>query len=65
MLKPSRVDELEKALDALEADHDFLLEGDVFTRDLIDGWLDYKRNGEIDQIKLAPHPLEFLMYFDA
>jgi glutamine synthetase len=56
---------LEKALDALEADHDFLLEGDVFTRDLIDGWLDYKRNGEIDQIKLAPHPLEFLMYFDA
>ena len=56
---------LEDALDALEADQHFLLEGEVFTRDLIDGWLEYKRKNEVAAIKLAPHPLEFMMYFDA
>ena len=55
---------LEEALDALEADHDFLLEQDVFTPDVIEGWLDYKRGRDIDPIKLTPHPIEFLMYFD-
>ena len=41
-----------------------LLEQDVFTPDVIEGWLDYKRGRDIDPIKLTPHPIEFLMYFD-
>tara|TARA_B100001245_G_C22578406_1_gene287633 strand:- start:83 stop:457 length:375 start_codon:yes stop_codon:yes gene_type:complete len=56
---------LDEALDALESDNDFLQVGGVFTIDLIEEWLDYKRSRELDQIKLAPHPLEFLLYFDA
>ena len=60
---PSTPGSLEAALDALEADHEFLLKGDVFTQDLIDTWLDYKR-GEVDAIRLRPHPWEFAMYFD-
>ena len=55
---------LPAALDALEADHDFLLEGDVFTPDLIDNFLDYKRIEEIDPIRLRPHPYEFFLYYD-
>ncbi|MCT6919039.1 MAG: glutamine synthetase, partial [Bifidobacteriales bacterium] len=53
---------LEEALDALEEDHDFLSEGDVFTDDLIQTWLDLKR-GELDQTRLAPTPLEYELYF--
>ena len=60
---PSTPASLEEALDALEADHEFLLKGDVFTQDLIDTWLDYKR-GEVDAIRLRPHPWEFALYFD-
>ena len=60
---PSTPGSLEEALAALEADHEFLLKGDVFTQDLIDTWLDYKR-GEVDAIRLRPHPWEFAMYFD-
>ena len=56
---------LEKVLDTLEADHDYLLEGGVFTPDLIETWLDYKRSNEIDPIRLRPHPHEFELYFDA
>ena len=56
---------LDEALEALEVDHDFLLQGDVFTSDIIETWIDYKRSNELDQMKLAPHPLEFLLYFDA
>jgi len=56
---------LEEVLDALEADHDFLLKGDVFTSDVIESWLDYKRTNEIDPIRLRPHPYEFFLYFDA
>ena len=56
---------LEEVLDALEEDHDFLLKGDVFTRDLIETWLDYKRTREVDEVKLRPHPYEFHLYFDA
>jgi glutamine synthetase len=56
---------LEVVLDNLEADHDFLLEGGVFTSDLIETWLDYKRSDEIDAIRLRPHPHEFELYFDA
>ena len=56
---------LEESLDALEDDHDFLLAGDVFTSDLIETWLDYKRSEEVDAIRLRPHPYEFFLYFDA
>jgi len=56
---------LDEALDALEADHDFLTKGDVFTGDLIETWLDFKRTNEIDEVKQRPHPYEFSLYFDA
>jgi AcrR family transcriptional regulator len=52
------------ALDALEPDHAFLLRGDVFTSDVIETWLDYKRKKEIDAIRLRPHPHEFHLYYD-
>ena len=55
---------LEGALDALEADHDYLLAGGVFTQDLIDTWISYKRLNEVDAIRLRPHPWEFMMYYD-
>ena len=55
---------LPEVLDALEADHEFLLEGDVFTEDLIETWIDCKRNNEVDPIRFRPHPHEFEMYFD-
>jgi glutamine synthetase len=55
---------LEEVLDALEADHDYLLEGGVFTEDVIETWIDYKRTRELDQIRLRPHPWEFMLYFD-
>jgi glutamine synthetase len=51
-------------LDALEADHDYLTEGGVFTEDLIETWVEYKRTKEIDPIRLRPHPHEFEMYYD-
>ncbi|MBI3087288.1 MAG: type I glutamate--ammonia ligase [Candidatus Omnitrophica bacterium] len=54
---------LEEALDALERDHAFLLKGDVFTKDVIEVWLEYKRQ-EIPKVKLRPHPYEFYLYFD-
>jgi glutamine synthetase len=55
---------LQQALDALEADHAFLLRGDVFTKDVIETWLSYKREKEVDPIALRPHPFEFHLYFD-
>ena len=55
---------LPEVLAALEADHDYLLEGGVFTADLIETWIDYKRTNEIDPIRLRPHPHEFELYFD-
>ena len=54
---------LEEALDALEEDQDFLLKGDVFTQDVLDVWIEFKR-GEIDAVKIRPHPYEFHLYFD-
>jgi len=57
-------DSLGGALDALEADHDYLSEGNVFTPDLIETWVDYKRANEIDPIRLRPHPHEFELYYD-
>jgi glutamine synthetase len=56
---------LAEALDALEADHEFLLAGGVFTEDLIRTWIDYKRENEVDVVRLRPHPAEFSLYFDA
>jgi glutamine synthetase len=61
---PSTPGSLEKALDALEKDHEFLLKGGVFTRDVIDMWIEYKRLREVDPVKLRPHPYEFHLYFD-
>jgi len=55
---------LGEVLDALEADHDYLLEGGVFTPDLIETWIAYKRSAEIDPIRLRPHPHEFELYYD-
>jgi glutamine synthetase len=56
---------LEAVLAALEDDHDFLLQGDVFTPDLIEAYVSYKRANEIDPVRLRPHPHEFNLYFDA
>jgi len=55
---------LEAALAALEADHEYLLRGDVFDRDFIESYLEYKRTNEVLPMKVRPHPLEFGMYFD-
>jgi glutamine synthetase len=55
---------LDAVLDTLETDHDYLLEGGVFTPDLIETWIDYKRTNEIAPMRLRPHPYEFQMYYD-
>ncbi|EEH66567.1 glutamine synthetase, type I [Actinomyces urogenitalis DSM 15434] len=55
---------LDQALDALEADHDYLTEGDVFTPDLIQTWIDYKREHEIAPLRQRPHPYEFELYYN-
>ncbi|MCD6261720.1 MAG: type I glutamate--ammonia ligase [Deltaproteobacteria bacterium] len=61
---PSAPGSLEEAIDALSEDHDFLLKGDVFTQDVIDMWIKYKTENEINPLKLRPHPHEFFLYFD-
>jgi glutamine synthetase len=55
---------LGEALDALERDHEFLLRGDVFTRDVIDTWIQTKRTDELEYVRLRPHPAEFALYFN-
>ena len=55
---------LDAVLDALETDNEFLLQGDVFTKDLIESYVEYKREEEIAQVALRPHPHEFNLYFD-
>jgi glutamine synthetase len=55
---------LDAVLDNLEADHEFLLKGGVFTKDLIDTWITWKRKEEVDYVRLRPHPAEFELYFD-
>jgi glutamine synthetase len=55
---------LEEALAHLERDHEFLLQGDVFTEDVIRTWIWYKRDKEVDAVRLRPHPYEFALYFD-
>jgi len=61
---PSVPGSLEESLDALEADHEFLLVGGVFTEELIRDWIAYKRIHEVDAIRLRPHPWEFKLYYD-
>jgi glutamine synthetase len=55
---------LEESLAALEADHEYLLAGDVFTEGLIRDWIAYKRTHELDPVRLRPHPWEFMLYYD-
>ena len=55
---------LSAVLDALEADHDFLLQGDVFTMDMLEAYIAYKRQVEVDPVRLRPTPYEFTLYFD-
>jgi len=61
---PSTPGSLEEALGALEKDHEFLLKGDVFTEDVIETWIEYKRLHEVDPVRMRPHPHEFKLYFD-
>jgi glutamine synthetase len=61
---PSVPRSLEEALEGLREDHEFLLEGGVFTEDLIETWIDYKMEEEVAQVALRPHPHEFEMYYD-
>jgi glutamine synthetase len=55
---------LSAVLDALEADHDFLLQGDVFTKDILEAYISYKRQVEVDPVRIRPTPYEFTLYFD-
>ena len=55
---------LDESLNALKEDHEFLLKGDVFTQDVIDMWIEYKTENEVNPMKLRPHPHEFFLYFD-
>lgn len=55
---------LDEALNALREDHEFLLRGDVFTKDVIDTWINYKMTKEVDALRLRPHPYEFCLYYD-
>ncbi len=61
---PNSAGSLEEALNALKDDHDFLLKGDVFTQDVIDTWIKYKMENEVNPLKLQPTPGEFDLYFD-
>ena len=61
---PSVPASLEGALNALENDHEFLTKSDVFTQDVLDMWMSYKRSREVDAVRLRPHPYEFKLYFD-
>jgi len=61
---PTAPGSLEEALAALDEDRGFLLKGDVFTKDVIDTWIAYKMENEVNDVKLRPHPHEFFLYFD-
>jgi glutamine synthetase len=61
---PTVTGSLEESIAALEKDYKFLLKGDVFTQDVIDVWIEYKKVKEIDALRLRPHPYEFHLYFD-
>ena len=61
---PSMPASLEEALTCLEQDHEFLLRGEVFSEDLIETYIEYKRKNESDAVRLRPHPYEFSLYYD-
>jgi glutamine synthetase len=61
---PSIPASLEAALDALAVDYQFLLKGDVFTEDLIETYIAYKQEKEVNALRARPHPYEFEMYYD-
>jgi len=61
---PQIVGSLDEALDSLEKDHEFLLKGNVFTKDALETWIEYKRTNEIDALRLRPRPYEFFLYYD-
>ena len=61
---PTTPGSLDDALTALERDHEYLLKGDVFTQDVVDKWIEYKRVNEVEALALRPHPYEFCMYYD-
>ena len=61
---PQAPTSLSDVIDRLEADHEYLTEGGVFTPDLIETWISYKRENEIMPVQIRPHPYEFALYFD-
>ena len=61
---PQAPGSLDEALNFLEKDHGWLLQGDVFTKDIIETWISYKRVKEADAVRLRPHPYEFMLYYD-
>jgi len=61
---PQMPGSLDQSLDTLEKDHEFLLRGDVFTKDAIHEWLDFKRTKELNPIRMRPTPYEFFLYYD-
>jgi glutamine synthetase len=61
---PQTPSSLAEALDKLEANHEFLLAGDVFTEDVISAWINYKRVSEVNEMRVRPHPYEFALYYD-
>jgi glutamine synthetase len=62
---PKTPQTLDEALAALERDHEFLLQGSVFTEDVIETWIEYKRKAEVAAVRVRPHPHEFALYFDS
>jgi glutamine synthetase len=61
---PSMPASLDEALDCLDTDHEFLLKGDVFTEELLEAFISYKRKNEAEAVRLRPHPYEFALYYD-
>jgi glutamine synthetase len=61
---PKMPGSLEEALGEFKRDHEFLLKGDVFTKDVIDGWIENKTERELNPVRLRPTPMEFALYFD-
>ena len=61
---PSTPGSLDLALEALEKDHDFLIQGGVFTKDFIENWISFKLDSEVNPMRLRPHPYEFSLYYD-
>jgi len=61
---PKTPGSLDEALAALQRDHEFLLRGDVFTEDVVNTWISYKTENEVDALRLRPHPYEFCLYYD-